>query len=309
MNAKKWFLLMIVWLSFTAPLCSMAAAPHKTHSSKKVHSTVRKTKRKKTHIAKKIHHNTASIAQHAAIEATPDAPPQHQSLQQRLTGSFIRSLSANTASPPATVESNSLASALTQRLTQFAYESVHTFRYSSYKFGGTYFDLARGIYILDCSSYVDFILRKAYPNAYQYLVNATGADRPTTSHYYDFFNNLSSRSKQYWRKVEQVGQLRSGDIIVFRTKNQYGNESGHIMIVMDKPVLHNNNAFQIRVADSAPNRHSQDTRSAHQSGIGIGTVLLKADPNTYEPFAYAWTIGAHFKKNVNFAMARPVTLE
>ena len=93
---------------------------------------------------------------------------------------------------------------------------------------------------------------------------------------------------------------------MFRYRNTRGNEtSGHVMIVMNKPIL-DEDGFLVRVSDSAPHGHSKDTRSVSHSGIGIGTLLLKVNPETDKPNAYAWKIGAHFKKNVAFAMARPV---
>jgi hypothetical protein len=76
---------------------------------------------------------------------------------------------------------------------------------------------------------------------------------------------------------------------------------------MDKPVQEGN-TFKIRIADSAPTGHSRDTRIPSASGIGIGTMLLKVNLKTYQPYAYAWKIGSRWQNNVNFAMARPMNL-
>ena len=77
------------------------------------------------------------------------------------------------------------------------------------------------------------------------------------------------------------------------------------MVVMNKPVF-DEDAYLVRVADSAPSGHSEDTRRAHKSGIGIGTLLLKVDSRTGRPSAYAWKVGSRWKQNVTFAMARPI---
>lgn len=194
-----------------------------------------------------------------------------------------------------------------QRLVSFVQKTVQTLHYSYYKLGGSQFDSKRGIYVVDCSGYVDNILEAVNPGAYLSLVNSTGADKPTTAHYYDFFNRLSYRNNNYWKKVDDVEKLDAGDILVFRSTNRYHHSigGGHVMVIMDKPVWEED-AYQVRVADSAPSGHSADTRSNDYSGIGIGTLFLKVNPKTGKPYAYAWKDGASWKRNVKFAMARPV---
>lgn len=150
------------------------------------------------------------------------------------------------------------------------------------------------------------MLQAVYPNAYDSLVYSSGADKPTTQHYFDFFNELAYDPKNYWDKVDEVEKLEPGDILVFR--NKAGVKSvvrGHVMVVMEKP-QRDSDIYWVKVADSAPSGHTEDTRSPHVSGIGIGTLLLKVNPLTKQPSAYAWRAGAPWKHNVNFAMARPL---
>jgi cell wall-associated NlpC family hydrolase len=194
-----------------------------------------------------------------------------------------------------------------KHLVNFVDKTVSTLHYSDYKMGGTKFDPLHGVYVLDCSNFVDHILQTASPLAYSKLVSATGTGAPSTQHYYDFFKDLNSEPTDFWNKVTSVEQLRPGDILVFRNKHSRGRNfgGGHVMVVMDTPT-HNTNVFFVRVADSAPSRHSQDTRQIHEGGIGIGTLLLKVNPITGLPNAYAWGMGGFWNKNVNFAMGRPL---
>ncbi len=199
----------------------------------------------------------------------------------------------------------SFAASIGQRLVSFVHKTVDTIRYSAYKLGGTHFDPSRGIYIVDCSTYVDNILEEVYPRAYSSLVNSVGTDKPTSQHYYDFFNGLNNRSRHYWNKVDDAAQLQAGDILVFRYKQPHkALTQGHVMVVMDTPTRFHN-AISLQVADSAPVGHSNDTRESHVSGIGIGTMLLKINPRTGEPSAYAWKENSSWKGHVHFAMARP----
>jgi len=201
---------------------------------------------------------------------------------------------------------NNMKTSVKKDMVTFVEKTVDNLHYSSYKLGGKHFDAKRGVYIVDCSNFVDHILQKVYPNAYSNLVNSVGADTPATQHYFNFFKELSSDSDNYWNKISDVDQLQPGDILVFRYKNLHGSETGgHVMVVMDKPERASD-VFFVRVADSAPSRHSQDTRHLYESGIGIGTLLLKANPLTGKPSAYAWGINGYWNKNVKFAMARPM---
>lgn len=197
------------------------------------------------------------------------------------------------------------ANSFQNKLVSFVHTIVNSLHYSTYRLGGTHFDPSQGIYIVDCSAYVDRVLQKIYPSAYHSLLRSSGSFKPTTEHYYQFFAQLSDKQSRYWDKIENVEELRPGDIIVFRYKDHDQKTVGHVMIVMNKPIL-DEDGFLVRVTDSAPSGHSKDTRMPrHHSGIGIGTLQLKVNPKTDEPNAYAWKVGAQFKKNVDIAMARP----
>jgi len=183
-------------------------------------------------------------------------------------------------------------------------QTVDNMSYNRYQLGGTRFDLLKGVYIVDCSSFVDHLLAKVNRPAYKSIVHSSGTPSPNTRNYYNFFNQLNDKKNHYWNKVESVNDLRAGDIVVFRQK--YSDDpTGHIMVVMKKPVK-KREGFQVQVADSAPFRHSKDTRAIHKTGIGVGTLLLKVNPKTGKPLAYAWSVGSYWKSNINFAMARPV---
>ncbi len=195
---------------------------------------------------------------------------------------------------------------LNKPVTNFAHQTIDNLHYSAYKFGGNRFDPQHGIYMLDCSSYVDHLLDKSSPQAYSTLAQWTGSYKPNTSQYYDFFSSLSASNNRpaNWNKVEDSQKLQAGDILVFRYKNAHGGATGgHVMLVMDKAVV-NSNVIQVKVADSANTGHSGDTRGEH-SGIGIGTLLLRVNPLTGQPYAFAWRLNSPWNNRVNIAMGRP----
>jgi hypothetical protein len=193
-----------------------------------------------------------------------------------------------------------------KKLISFMQQTFSSLHYSTYRLGGSHIDPAHGIYVVDCSMFIDHVLKSLYPHAYAYLTNWSGTDKPTTDDFYHYFRSLETNDQAHWSPIEDASQLRPGDVLVIRYKNARGQESGgHVMMVMDEPWTEQN-ILAVRVADSAAGRHSLDTRSLHTSGIGSGVLLLKLDPHTALPDAYAWRIGSHWQTRAVFAMARPI---
>lgn len=279
----KWKL--IIFIIFLNLLVQTGWAAHTKHHRKVAHHTVSHHPHKKPHHLHKLHNNHHCAAAHHAPRLPNYQSVSNDIVQPTHTSGFVTSIR--------------------QGLVQFVKNTVATLSYSAYKLGGSHFDPQNGIYVLDCSSYVDNTLRTVNPNAYLSLINSTGTDRPSSLNYYDFFKELPQQNNAYWSKIDEVEQLQPGDIVVFRYKKIRRNANGHVMVVMNRPIRYGN-IYMLSVADSAPEGHSQDTRLPHVSGIGIGTLLFRVNPETGQPFAYAWKIGSPWKGNVNFAMARPI---
>lgn len=281
------------------PFCSYAAkqqavskvrhtpAPAIKHAHKK--TTAKKTKivHKRPIHHKKIHHKTISHKKPAIPNDRRQEPIVANIAEQQSSYGFFANME--------------------HKLVNYVHNMVHTLRYSSYKLGGTNFDSDRGVYVVDCSDYVDRILENVYPEAYFDLLNNTRTDKPTSAHFYDFFNGLSQSPTHLWYRIQDVEELKAGDVLVFRYKSPYRHMgSGHVMVVMDKPT-HDDDVYFVRVTDSAPSGHSADTRPLRVSGIGIGTLMLKTNGDG-QPSAYAWKVGSRWKNNVRIAMARPKSM-
>src|SRR5579871_5401507 len=131
----------------------------------------------------------------------------------------------------------SITQKMKQKLVNFVTHTINNLKYSSYKFGGNHFDPNKGVYVLDCSAYVDNVLASAHPDAFFDIVDNVGSERPTSRDYYTFFKSLTADGSDSWNAVKKVEELEAGDIIVFRYKNKKGKiTSGHVMVVMDTPV-------------------------------------------------------------------------
>ncbi len=299
-NFRRLFIHALFVLSVLSFCCPTAFAVNTTHPPvKKTHKKHHPAKPKRHHVKKKSHRAQHAQLRHPVMETpetsqlSPGEPLNHDLAAVNSThffsnfpGNWMRSVKKD--------------------MVDFVEKTVDNLHYSSYKLGGKRFDPEKGVYILDCSNFVDNVLQNVYPNAYSNLVNSVGADNPASEHYFNFFRELADESDSHWNKINDVEKLQPGDILVFRYKNSRGVETGgHVMVVMDKPERVSDVYF-VRVADSAPSRHSEDTRQVHESGIGIGTLLLRANPKTGKPSAFAWGVNGYWNKNVKFAMARPI---
>ncbi len=319
--------LLFSYASFAAPVSETthskkAASTSKSHTSahalKKNTTTTKHThsSKSKSHhqrqMVPQVHPATLSDENDSAVTATPAAdtestqPTEDAPKKSSLFSWFNRT---NTSDQDDSTTSNSWTHSIAQHLTSAAHKTVATLHYSTYRFGGNHFDTERGIYMLDCSGYLDNILHQNSPKAYSMLAMGSGSYKPNSEHYYNFFNHLTAANgdSDYWNKVETPEKLEAGDILVFRYTNSRGRSSGgHVMLVMDKPTG-NSEVVKVRVADSAATGHSADTRGNRASGIGIGTLLLKVNPATGQPYAFAWRVNSPWNSRVNIAMGRPPT--
>lgn len=282
--------------STSATKTSSPSHKQTTASSKHTTTTTKKSTSASGKHASTRHPHTSHSRKHTAKSRTP------QGDVEAMADSEGEELTATSNDTTPTKSDNSF----THRMVAMVDDTVQNLRYSVYKLGGTHYDASKGVYMVDCSDYVDHLLHDSSPQAYTSLATWSGSYKPTSEHYYSFFTQrLAAASDPNWQKINNTQKLQPGDILVFRYKNSRGRAAGgHVMIVMDKP-SGDDNVLQLRVADSAASGHGEDTRPAHTSGIGIGTMLLKVNSDTGEPYAYAWKAGAPWKSNVNFAMARP----
>jgi cell wall-associated NlpC family hydrolase len=307
---NKLFLVLALTL-FTLHPCFSATTQH--HAKKQTTQSTTQLKKKVRHpVVSKTKKKTATRVHKKSVvkKSRKKRSKQKENKTMTHTTKTIKPAASDTAQVNTTDMTKThlpgyLLTSIEKTLVAVVQKTIATVSYTAYKLGGTRIDTSRGIYIVDCSTYVDHVLKTVYPRAYTSLTRWSGSEKPTSNDYYHYFTNLSS-TQLHWSTIDDVLELRPGDILVFRYKTKFGNNrGGHVMIVMDKPIQ-KADTFLVRVADSAPTGHSTDTRLPHASGIGIGTLLLKVDPKTYEPYAYAWKVGSRWDKNVTFAMARPI---
>lgn len=154
----------------------------------------------------------------------------------------------------------------------------------------TFVNERRGSYKFDCSGMVQWVLRKAAPQAAR-STYVGPAERPLAR---DFQRRIArapvDRARAGWRRVARVNELRPGDVIAWIKPAEIDSpNTGHTAFVVLPPVRVEGyeNAYLVRIADSTRLMHDEDTR-AGRTGFGFGTIMLVADPDTGAPVAYGW---------------------
>lgn len=138
-------------------------------------------------------------------------------------------------------------------------------------------DEQAGTYKLDCSGLVCFALKKVNPDALK-AVPKSGTEKRQFAHdFYEWFAAAPTPDKAgadaKWVKIEKLAQAKPGDVIAWKNENyQPGENTGHVMIVMEAPEADGDGVYKVTVIDSSAHGHGSDTRKKGESGVGRGTL-------------------------------------
>ena len=149
---------------------------------------------------------------------------------------------------------------------------------------------------VDCSGFLNVLLERAYgitPNDFEKWL---GKRRPLASEY---FNAITQQ--QNFRAITSIGDVRPGDIIAIRYPPGTNDNTGHIMIVNDVPLLRKPSKpevegtaqWEVGVIDSSESGHGKtDTRRKPEGsfGDGVGQGMLRIYTNTNNGIVgYTWS--------------------
>lgn len=133
-----------------------------------------------------------------------------------------------------------------------------------------------GVYLCDCSDYLNTLLKRSRPDAYRELPNYQKS--PTTKDYYTLFSTLKTRPSagSAWYRIQDVRKLCPGDVVVWRNETA---GTGHVGLVLSQAAINPSRTSEVlvRIADSTLSPHADDTRAAGDTGIGSGVIGLKID--------------------------------
>jgi hypothetical protein len=154
----------------------------------------------------------------------------------------------------------------------------------------THVDISAGVFDVDCSAFVDLLLKEVAPKHLAALTTMKGHRHLLAEDYEANFS--ASKPPEGWKRITRVADAQPGDILCWKSStHEEGDktDTGHVMVIEVAPtLLPATNARQnpkgtgapiyaVHVIDSTVSPHGNDTRTTGQSGIGRGTIFVEVD--------------------------------
>jgi hypothetical protein len=170
----------------------------------------------------------------------------------------------------------------------------------------TFIDRDQSICEVDCSGFVVALLKQTSPDHLRQI--ATHHKRPLAEDFFETFQPDRAGTRRGWKPIGQLKQVEPGDVIAWvKLDREPGDNTGHVMLVEEKPVADGPNQFRVRVLDSTLHGHGQDSRVEGQSGIGRGTIWIEVDDDG-EPIGFRWKSRRGMLHEVPIAIGRAIAL-
>jgi hypothetical protein len=170
----------------------------------------------------------------------------------------------------------------------------------------THVDEAAGVYDVDCSGLLCYVLKTVAPGHYAVVPGPKIHRRPLALQFYEAITAGSEKTARYWHQVHNVQDARPGDILVWRRAEQVpGKDTGHVMIIDQPPIEDGPGLYRVTVIDSTGGPHARDTRHDGATGVGRGTLWLETDPDG-RPIAYHWKLKTGKPHSIEIAIGRAV---
>ncbi|MCF8346527.1 MAG: hypothetical protein K9G38_04885 [Bacteroidales bacterium] len=190
-------------------------------------------------------------------------------------------------------------------------------------------DVENGRLELDCSKYVETILKEVSLFHYEQLPKSSKSGKTSLAKdYYNYFVTLPEEPDglHCWIRIPSLAEARPGDMISYIHEEQ-GSTTGHVMIICSVPEPSEFNPVEMSVVinDAANSGHFEDCRNGEGiyaddysyisemyfengifkfSGVGIGTMWFYMGNNSY----YRWRSASGPKVYKNIAIGRLVEI-
>jgi len=136
-----------------------------------------------------------------------------------------------------------------------------------------------GIYNMDCSHFVGYVLARVGSDALKEIPKEPKHKYPRAFLFCDFFRDIPA-SSLYWGRVKTLAEAQPGDIIAWRMADlDPKKDTGHVAILKARPESIGGATYTISVIDASEVRHFSDSRTDGQTGIGTGMLQIHVDAN------------------------------
>jgi hypothetical protein len=170
------------------------------------------------------------------------------------------------------------ANAASQSVSDEARRILNNIKTTEYKHD-TKIDESKGAYYCDCSGFVGYVLNRTVGNDDRKGPLHNGDSRPVAMEYEKFFAAVPAKADGTgrWQHIVRLADARPGDVIAWRHEKPMPGNTGHVVIVDQRPVLEKDGLVRVVVIDSTTKPQVDDTRAAGTSGIGRGTMWFTVD--------------------------------
>jgi hypothetical protein len=173
---------------------------------------------------------------------------------------------------------------------------LHNARHTKYEHKA-HIDEAAGIYDVDCSRFVSYVLQRVEPDQYSLIPKEDTQPCPRAFKYCEYFTALNGRGTNGWRRIYRLDDARRGDVLAWQFPDiKVDQDTGHVMILAERPKIASDGQLSVRVYDSSVLAHYDDTRDQGDkriTGVGEGTILFKVDDDGH-PTAFQFGPGDKF---------------
>jgi len=144
----------------------------------------------------------------------------------------------------------------------------------------TEIDEKKGVYYCDCSGLVGYVLNRTVGQDGSGALG-DGRKRPLAMDYEKHFAKAPTKparkSVERWQRVERLADARPGDVIAWRHEVPKPGNTGHVVIVDQRPVLEDDGLVRVVYIDSTTLHQADDTRPDGITGVGRGTMWFRVD--------------------------------
>ncbi len=167
-------------------------------------------------------------------------------------------------------------------------------------------DEKAGRYRLDCSGLAAYLLRSAASWSLAAVPVGRGKSRPRAVDFTAIFACARNTPVPGWEAVPRVVDALPGDFIAWRREvlPEKGN-TGHIVMILEKPVRESDGTVRVRIFDATTGPHGDDTRPEGTTGVGVGTMWFRVDARG-RPVAYHWSTRHYKPRTEPIALGRAV---
>jgi hypothetical protein len=148
-------------------------------------------------------------------------------------------------------------------------------------------DEKKGAYYCDCSGFVGYVLNRTVAKDDGKGPFHDGRKRPLARDYEKGFAKAPEKAdgKGGWQQVVRLTDARPGDVIAWRHEKPKPNNTGHVVIVDQTPVVEKDGLIRVVVIDSTTLPSSDLAGGKGKSGIGRRTMWFMVGKDG-EPHGY-----------------------